>query len=346
MKNLINHLRDTQAMASLIGDSPAFVKAIGQLPAIAKAEATVLISGETGTGKELIARAIHYLSTRCAFAFIPVNCGSLTDSLLGDDIFGHERGSFTDAHSRREGLIAQADKGTLFLDEVDSLTTTAQVPFLRFLQDQRYRLVGSSCEKQADVRIVAATNTSLDQLLGAGTFRRDLYYRLNVFSIKLPPLRNRREDILALAAHFLKKHTPPDKLEPQLSPSAGASLLSYDWPGNIRELENAITRAIHLCQTDTIEIEDLGIRSKAENLPDSSPFATRRLRSLKAMKQEMIEAFERNYLTRLMCENEWNVSHAARAAGKERRDLGKLLKKYRLDSTSSISTDSTPSPQL
>ena len=344
MKNLITHLRDTQAMASIIGDSPSFVKAIGQLPAIAKAEATVLISGETGTGKELIARAIHYLSKRCAFAFIPVNCGSLTDSLLGDDIFGHERGSFTDAHSRREGLIAQAEKGTLFLDEVDSLTTTAQVPFLRFLQDQRYRLVGSSCEKQANVRIVAATNTSLDQLLGAGTFRSDLYYRLNVFSIRLPPLRGRREDILSLAAHFLKKHTPPDKLELKLSPSAGASLLSHEWPGNIRELENTIMRSIHLCQTDTIEIEDLGIRSGAENLSDSSPVATRRLRSLKAMKQEVIEAFERNYLTRLMCENNGNVSHAARAAGKERRDLGKLLKKYHLDSTSSSSIDSTSSP--
>jgi DNA-binding NtrC family response regulator len=345
MKNLINNLRDTQAMASLIGDSPAFVKAIGTLPAIAKAEATVLISGETGTGKELLARAIHYLSKRCAFAFIPVNCGSLTDSLLGDDIFGHERGSFTDAHSRREGLIAQAEKGTLFLDEVDSLTTTAQVPFLRFLQDQKYRLVGSSCEKQADVRIVAATNTSLDQLLRAGTFRRDLYYRLNVFSIKLPPLRDRQEDILALATHFLKKHTPADKFELQLSPSARASLLSYDWPGNVRELENAITRAIHISQSDTIEIEDLGIRSRAQNLFDS-PLATRRLRSLKAMKQEMIEAFERDYLTRLMCENEWNVSRAARAAGKERRDLGKLLKKYQLNSSRSFSTDSTPSPQL
>jgi len=345
MKKLINHLRDTQAMASLIGESPAFVKAIEQLPAIAKADATVLISGETGTGKELIARAIHYLSKRCAFAFIPVNCGSLTDSLLGDDIFGHERGSFTDAHSRREGLIAQAEKGTLFLDEVDSLTTKAQVPFLRFLQDQKYRLVGSSCEKQADVRIVAATNASLDPLLQAGTFRTDLYYRLNVFSIKLPPLRDRRDDILALAAHFLKKHTPADKLEPQLSPSACASLLSYDWPGNVRELENAVTRAIHLCRTGTIEIEDLGIRPRAQNLFDS-PLPTRRLRSLKAMKQEMVEAFERNYLTRLMCENEWNVSHAARAAGKERRDLGKLLKKYQLDSSKSFSSDSTPSPRL
>jgi DNA-binding NtrC family response regulator len=172
-----------------------------------------------------------------------------------------------------------------------------------------------------------------------------LYYRLNVFSIKLPPLRDRREDILALAANFLKKHAPTDKLEPKLSPSAGALLLSYDWPGNIRELENAITRAIHLCQTDTIEIEDLGIGARAEDLSDSSPFATHRLRSLKVMKHEVIEAFERNYLTRLMCENEWNVSHAARAAGKERRDLGKLLKKYRLDSTNSFSTDSTP-PQI
>jgi two-component system, NtrC family, response regulator GlrR len=330
-ENLIRRLRDAQALAKLVGQSPIFLKAIEQLPMIAKDEATVLISGETGTGKELIARAIHYLSDRAPFPFVAINCGSLPETLLEDELFGHERGAFTDAHVRRSGLIAQAEKGTLFLDEVDTLTAKAQVTLLRVLQDKKFRILGSRGEQEADVRIVAATNAPLHQLMQVGGFRADLYYRLCVFSINLPPLRDRKEDIFLLALHFLKKYRPADGKTLQLATSARKALLSYSWPGNIRELESALIRGIRLCETNSIEEKDLGIPCSNEKAPDGPPGTFRRSPSLKAMKQKAIEAFERDYLVHLMCEHQGNVSHAARAAGKERRDLGKLLKKYHID---------------
>ncbi|MDZ7288482.1 MAG: sigma-54 dependent transcriptional regulator [candidate division KSB1 bacterium] len=333
MESLIDRLRDEQAMAKLIGEAPSFLKAIQPLTAIAKGEANVLISGETGTGKELVARAIHYLSARAAFPFVPVHFGSLPDTLLESELFGHERGAFTDARTHRHGLIAQAEKGTLFLDELETMSSKAQVVLLRVLQDKKFRALGSSREQTADIRVVAATNAPLEQLVQAGAFRSDLYYRLCVFSIHLPPLRERKEDIMALAHHFLRKHTPPDRPELNLAPGVSEALLAYDWPGNVRELESAIIRGIHLSQTNLIEVEDLGIPSAIESLPDIpvTVISSEELSSLKAMKQKMIEEFEKEYLTRLMREHQGNVSRAALAAGKERRELGKLLKKYRID---------------
>jgi DNA-binding NtrC family response regulator len=332
MESLIERLRDAQALAKLIGEAPAFLEAIQPLPAMAKSEANVLITGETGTGKELVARAIHYLSARARFPFVPVHCGSLPDTLLEDELFGHERGAFTDAHAQRRGLIAQAEKGTLFLDEVEAMSLKAQVALLRVLQDKRFRALGSSREQQADIRVVAATNAPLEHLVQAGTFRVDLYYRLCVFPVHLPPLRERKGDIMALSHHFLKKHAPAERPELQLAPDAREALLAYDWPGNVRELESAIIRGIHLSQTNLIEFKDLGIPSEAES--QQRPPVTIVLSeacSFKAMKQKMIETFERNYLNRLMREHQGNVSHAALAAGKERRELGKLLKKYQID---------------
>jgi DNA-binding NtrC family response regulator len=328
-------------MAKLIGSAPAFLAAVEQVPAVARSEATVLISGESGTGKELVARAIHYLSRRAAFPFVAVNCGSLPDTLLEDELFGHERGAFTSAHMRREGLIAQANRGTLFLDEVDTLAAKAQVDLLRVLEDKRFRAIGSSSEQEVDVRIVAATNVPLDQLLRSGNFRMDLYYRLRIFSINLPPLHDRKEDIPVLAAHFLQKHAPADKRNLKLSPSACAALLSRDWPGNVRELESAIIRGIHLCRTDSIEIQDLAFQS---NIAKPSPAAlstSGKLHPFQAMKREIVKVFEKEYLARLMSEHQGNVSQAARAAGKERRDLGKLLKKHGLDPKSFRSPSSS-----
>ena len=342
MKDLIRHLRDTKALGKLIGEAQVFAKAIEALPAIAKCGATALIVGETGTGKELVARAIHYLSDRAAFPFVPMNCGSLPETLLEDELFGHERGAFTDAHTRRSGLISEAEKGTLFLDEVDTLTTKAQVAFLRVLQDKRFRAVGSSIEQQADVRIVAATNAEIDHSVQNGAFRADLYYRLCVFTINLPPLRERRDDILLLASYFLEKHSPEDKARIELSGSARAALVSYDWPGNVRELENAIIRGIHLSHATTIEAENLRLPCRADEPAATVSLLSPRLQSLKAMKQTVIAAFERDYLVRLMREHQGNVSHAAQAAGKERREFGKLLKKYQLDPQRFHSTASAP----
>jgi DNA-binding NtrC family response regulator len=330
-ESLIHRLRDAQVLAKLIGQAPAFIEAIRWLPAVAKDEAAVLIGGETGTGKELVARAIHYLSERAPFPFVPVNCGALPDTLLEDELFGHERGAFTDAHIRRPGLIAQAEKGTLFLDEVDTLTAKAQVALLRVLQDKKFRILGSRGEQQANVRIVAATNAPLDQLVQHGAYRADLYYRLCVFSINLPPLRDRKEDIIALASHFLQKYGPVDEVPPQLSSSARAALISHSWPGNVRELESAIVRGIRLRRSHVIEAQDLGLPASATSSSATSPGLVPGVRTFKTLKQQAIEAFERDYLIRLMGECRGIVSQAARAAGKERRELGKLLKKHQIE---------------
>lgn len=328
MKNLLERLRDAQALAKLVGEAPTFLHAIQSLPSVAKSEATALITGETGTGKELVARAVHYLSARAAFPFVPVNCGSFPETLLEDELFGHERGAFTDAHSARCGLIAQADKGTLFLDEIETLSAKAQVTLLRVLQEKRFRPLGASNEQAVDVRIVAATNAPLNELVQAGTFRADLYYRLRVFFINLPPLRDRKEDIVPLTHHFLKKHTQPGHETPELAPAVHEALLSYDWPGNIRELENAVLRGIHLCHDGRIEIEDLGIPAQRQTVISVVSLEGG---TFKTEKHRVIEAFEKDYLHRLMSEYNGNVTQAAVAAGKERRDLGKLLKKYQID---------------
>lgn len=331
MEHLINRLRDVQAKAKLVGRAPAFLRAIQQLPVVASSEATVLISGETGTGKELVARAIHYLSARAGRPYVPVNCGSLPGTLLEDELFGHERGAFTDAHAQRRGLIAQADKGTLFLDEIEALSPKAQVSLLRVLEEKKFRALGSRNEQPANVRILAATNTPLEDMVSAGIFRADLYYRLRVLSIHMPPLRERKEDLPLLTHHFLLKHTPPGREMPRLSAAAQAALATYDWPGNVRELENAIISAVHFCSSTEIQIDDLGVPVLSLRRHDVPTVVSTEECSFKTKKQRVIEAFEKDYLLRLMAEYHGNVSRAALAAGKERRDFGKLLKKYHID---------------
>ena len=321
--------RDAQGLAKIIGDAPAFRHAIATVAVAAQSDAAVLVSGETGTGKELVARAIHYLSERASEPFVAVNCGSLTDSLLEDELFGHERGAFTDAQHTRIGLIAQAERGTLFLDEIDTLTARGQVALLRVLQDKVYRPLGSQREHQARVRFVAATNAQLAPLLDLGSFRSDLYYRLCVFAISLPPLRERPDDILLLAAHFLAKHAPADFVGSfSLSSAAQATLLGCAWRGNVRELENAMIRAARLCPSNIIDVEHLGLSVPAASLQlvRAPPFTGH----LTMLKANVLRAFEHDYLVRLMQDSGGNVTHAARTAGKDRRDLGKLLKKHGL----------------
>lgn len=329
-ERLIRKLQAAQGLALLIGNAPVFRRAIAQIPIIAQSHANVLISGETGTGKELVARAIHYLSPRADFPFIAVNCGALPDTLLEDELFGHERGAFTDARLGRPGLIEQGEKGTLFLDEVGTLTTRAQTALLRVLQDKTYRVLGSRREACADVRFVAATNADLRAKVGAGTFRADLYYRLCVFTVSLPPLRDRREDIRLLAAHFLEKHGAPHRAGMQLTPAAESALRAFDWPGNVRELEHAILRAVQVCQAHEIGVDDLGLPAEASR-PPSAALDSSSASTFKALKKASVEVFERNYLAQLMAAHHGNISHASHAAGKDRRELGRLLKKHCLD---------------
>jgi DNA-binding NtrC family response regulator len=329
----IDRLQRAHALAKLVGDAPAFRAVIERLPAIARADATVLLYGETGTGKELVARAIHYLSARSAEPFTAVNCGSLPDTLLEDELFGHERGAFTDAKASRSGLLRDANGGTLFLDEVDSLTPRAQVALLRVLQERSYRALGSSQEQHVDVRVVAASNTDLQSLVGRNEFRADLFYRLRVLSVELPPLRERPEDLLPLTHHFLTRFTPAGRLPLRLNAEAKDALRAHGWPGNVRELENAVLRAVSLSEGSTITAADLGLTPLPPRPPATAvvPEEIDLARPFGELKREVLTTFERAYLTKLMAACRGNVSRAARRAQKERRDLGRLLKKHRLD---------------
>jgi DNA-binding NtrC family response regulator len=339
VETLVAQLREAMTLAQLVGRSPAFLTAVAHLIPVARSGAPVLISGETGTGKELVARAVHHLSARADRPFVAFNCGALPDTLLEDELFGHERGAYTGAHSSRRGLVSAASGGTLFLDEVDGLSPRAQTALLRLLQEKMFRALGSAEEHRADIRIIAATNADLDRSMTSGTFRSDLYYRLCVFRFHLPALRERPEDILLLSEHFLRKHAPSSGVMPRLAESACQALTAFDWPGNIRELENSIMRAIHLSPDGVIEDADLGIPFPAPRsegtvaqklvspIPDPIP-ENEPLPNMRDAKRQVIEEFERRYLLRLMIAHAGNVSRAALTAGKERRELGKLLKKY------------------
>ncbi|WP_447979255.1 sigma 54-interacting transcriptional regulator [Candidatus Nitrospira bockiana] len=309
----------------LVGRAECFVRELEKIPLFAEAEATVLIAGETGTGKELFARAIHYHSARKAKPFVPVNCGALPDQLFENEMFGHVRGAFTNAFSHQQGLVAEADGGTLFLDEIDALSLSAQTKLLRFLQDRQYRPLGSSKGAVADVRIIAATNTDLRRQVETRRFREDLYYRLNILSLSIPPLRERPEDIPGLVAHFMHRYAgKTTRGAVTISPEALQKLLVHAWPGNVRELEGIIQRAMVLTTSSALEPDHLDLPPS----PGRPPAAASSLREAKA---SAIRQFERAYLTKLLSAWQGNVSRAARAAGKERRAFQRLLDKYGLD---------------
>lgn len=315
----------------LIGNSPVFREMIEILHKIAGYDAGVLITGETGSGKELAARAIHYLSARRDKPFIPVNCGALPDHLIENELFGHNRGAYTDARESQAGLISQAEGGTLFLDEVDALSPKAQVSLLRFLQDGQYRPLGGSRTEFAQVRILAASNVELEQLVEEGHFRADLLFRLNVMELPVPPLRARGGDIELLARHFIAeaacRYKVPGK---ELHPDTLAWLASQPWPGNIRELQNRIQREFLLADGPLLHIRAPALANERRRRPDRRHGISDTLNFNEA-KQNVLQSFERSHLQRLMRESAGNVSQAARMAGKERRALGKLLKKYQIE---------------
>jgi two-component system, NtrC family, response regulator GlrR len=317
----------SEVAARFVGVTEAFRRIVAKLPGLARSPETVLITGETGTGKELVARALHHLGPRAAGPFVPVNCASLPESLLESELFGHEAGAFTGARARRRGLIAQAEGGTLLLDEIDALPSRAQAALLRLIQENTFRSLGGTREERVHVRFVAATNAPIRRLVDEGRFRADLYYRLCVLYVHLPALRERRDDIAALAAHFLEKHSPLGGPPRRLTPDACAALLAHDWPGNVRELQNAIIRAVQGTDGEVIGAADLGLPVPATRERDDDRARTGRFNELKRLA---IETFEREYLTRLIDEHHGNVTRAARTAGKDRRELGRLLKKYQL----------------
>lgn len=311
---------------SLIGQSKPFLYALFLIERFAASNHTVLIQGETGTGKELVARAIHYLGPRRRLPFIPVNCGAIPDALVESELFGHVRGAFTDAREARPGIIAQARGGTLLLDEIEVMSPRAQTALLRFLQDKEYRPVGGTALVSSDVRVIGTTNANLHAMSLNGTFRSDLRFRLNALTIPLPPLRERTGDISLLAEHMLQRlnhdSTGPAK---QLHPESMAMLISHSWPGNVRELENLMLRHHLLEQGSLIRITapELEVRLPAQ--PATPDFIDDVFKHAKA---RAVAAFEQSYLTSLLIRSGGNLSLASRLSGKDRSDLSKLLRKY------------------
>ena len=308
----------------VVGESPLFRQAMNKVTLLAKSKAAVVISGETGSGKELLARAIHYQSARKAKPFIPVNCGALPDDLFENELFGHLKGAYTNASTAEKGLIAEAEGGTLFLDEVDTLSPAAQVKLLRFLQSGEYRPLGSSKSAVADVRVIAACNTDLTLLVEQKLFREDLHYRLNVLSLSIPPLRDRGADVIRLASHFLAVYAREHgRTMPKLSDAALHLFLEYSWPGNVRELESVIQRAIVLQDSEVLRPEDFSLSKSRQYTADAALF--------QKSKSQAIGNFERNFIARLLTAHGGNISRAAKAAGKDRRSFQRLINKHGLD---------------
>ena len=314
---------------NLVGSSPQFLKAVAQIHRLAKLDATVLIAGETGTGKELAARAIHYLSVRSDKPFVPVNCGSLADSLVESELFGHERGAFTDAKTASAGLIGEAAGGTFFLDEVDTLSAKAQAALLRFLQDHTYRRVGGGGLRQVDVRILVASNADLTDLVQKRQFRQDLLYRLNVLSLTMPALRDRQGDAAILARTVLQRLSHQYRLPlKQLHADGLAFIQQYRWPGNVRELENIIHR--EFLMSDDAELH---LRESRDELMSEVPAETCSAgvdHPFRYAKANAVAEFERSYVRTMLARTGGNITQAARLSNQERSAFGKLVRKYKL----------------
>ncbi len=301
----------------LIGQSPAMKRVIELVETVAPTDATVLITGESGTGKEVVARAIHALSPRRYNPMVVIHCGALTESLLESELFGHERGAFTGAQARKKGKFEVADGGTVFLDEISDISLRVQTDLLRVLQEKEIVRVGDTMPVKVDFRAIAATNKSLERLVEERVFRPDLYYRLNVFSINIPPLRERKEDIPLLVAHFLDKFARQMNRPPQrLAPETMELLMRYDWPGNVRELENAIERALLMRREGDLKPEDFPFQLH----PSAPVIAT----------GQRLEDVEKAHIERVLAETRWNLSKTARILDIDRTTLYNKIRKYGL----------------
>jgi len=305
----------------LISKSAKMQKVFDLAHTIAKSNSNILILGESGTGKELLARAIHNESLRAAGPFIPVSCVALTETLLESELFGHEKGAFTDAVAQKKGKFELADGGTIFLDEIGDISPKLQLSLLRVLQEKEFTRVGGTKSIKVDVRIIAATNRDLKKAVDEGTFRDDLYYRLNVIAIELPPLREHKEDIPLLAHHFIEKFNIEmgEKVE-RISEEALNLLMEYDWPGNVRELENVIERAMVITKGNFIKAEDLHL----------SPQVMKGEGAEQPAGDKTIKSIEKKHITKILKENNWNIQKSAEQLGIDRVTLYNKIKKYKL----------------
>ncbi len=321
---------EVSSFHNLVGRSPPMREVFGLLEKAAALDITVLLLGETGTGKELAARAIHYHSARRERRFVPVNCGALPAELVESELFGHARGAFTGAASAKPGLFEEARGGTLFLDEVGELPLPAQVKLNRALQEREIRRVGETQPIKVDVRVIAATHRDLREEVKAGRFREDLFYRLHVFPVTLPPLRERPEDVPLLAAHFLDKHARAlRRTLAGFEPEALRRLAGHGWPGNVRELENAVERAVAVVTGERVRVADLppDVQAASPAAAAADPGAIARLPYREAVA-EARDRTSRDYLVALLAEFGGNVTRAAERAGMERESLHRLLRRY------------------
>nr|HEX4313957.1 sigma-54 dependent transcriptional regulator [Kofleriaceae bacterium] len=325
--------------AMLVGTSAAMRKVGAALDRLAQQDVSILIRGESGTGKELIARALHERGPRAPKRFVPLNCGAIPESLIDSELFGHTKGSFTGATSDRPGVFVEADGGTLFLDEIGDMPIAVQARLLRVLQEGEVRAVGSSTTRQVDVRVIAATHVDLGAAVEQGKFRQDLFYRLNVVVLQVPPLRERLDDVPMLAAHFLRKHTRGTP--PSLAPETLEAMLSYAWPGNVRELENAIMHAVALRHDDAIGLDVL---PQAIGVPKAKHLSSGAFRlpeldgddllQLTEAKRRASAQFEKAYLHEVMARAKGSVSEAARLSGLDRTNFRRLLQRHAIDPAS------------
>jgi DNA-binding NtrC family response regulator len=315
----------------ILGNSPAICDVKDLVRKVARTDANILIYGESGTGKELVARAIHDESDRASQPFVPLDCVALPDSLLESELFGHEKGAFTGAHAAKVGLFEMANRGTVFLDEVSGMSQTLQSRLLRVLQERHVRRVGGTRYADINVRVIAASNRDLEDACRKGEFREDLFYRLNVIPILLPPLREREGDVQVLAQEFLTRFRGRGSegawAEPSFDPAALACLKAHAWPGNVRELQNVIERVAALADGPTIRVEHLPERIRAAR-PDESD--GEEAGSYKQAKQEVVRSFERSFLLELLKRHDWHMSNAAQEAGVDRKTIERMVKRHGL----------------
>lgn len=303
----------------IVAESPRMREVISVAKKVAPFDIPVLITGESGVGKEVIARFIHRMSRRREKSFIPVNCASIPENLLEAELFGYKKGSFSGAYADRKGLVEEAEGGTLFLDEIGDMPLPLQAKILRLLQEGEIKPLGESRPKKVNVRVICATNKDIKRLIEEGKFREDLYFRINVIHIHIPPLRERKEDIIPLAYHFIKRASHKFGVEPkELSEKAKKELLSYDWPGNVRELSNTIERSFILNEGRVIEKIYFGEESVSISDTYIKPY------------KEAREEFEKNYLLKLLDVCNWNITKASKLSGKTRAEIYRLMKKYGL----------------
>jgi two-component system NtrC family response regulator len=336
-KELKAQLQERYLFNNIIYGSPKMEEVMGLVARVAPSQATVLIRGESGTGKELIAYAIHYASPRAGKPFVKVNCGAIPETLLESELFGHEKGAFTGATRRRIGRFEEADGGSIFLDEIGDLAPGTQIKLLRILQEKEFQRLGSNLTLKTDVRVIAATHRDLEEAMTQGQFREDLYYRLNVISIHLPPLRERREDIPLLVDYFLKKYSKQNqKSIADISKEARALLLRFPYPGNVRELENLIERAVVLCRGEVINTQDLPFHLR-EGKPERPWEAQKPVKSL----PESLEDIERDLILKALHEHQGIQTKSAESLGISERVLRYKIKKYqiRFDETKPLTND-------